>query len=159
MLELKLKLEEQQNLIKSATDFSDAIDKTFNFPSDIIILQFETGNLEIPLCYNLSELIEDILHILSDLKDNEKGNGLYGFSQNDSFDADWELNWMKNDLEIIFHWRLPDPNNSNLPNSIKVKKIDFIQMWVNALSKISTYFGKTHFDYTEEFEMIKRLES
>ncbi|MCX8534328.1 hypothetical protein [Chryseobacterium luquanense] len=116
--------------INEAVDVSDAINKSFEHNIDKVIIILDSIEIEMCLVYQFSDLFEDFLNILTDVIDNENGDGYYGFSQNDLFDADWNLSWDNDYLEIKIKWRIfKDKDISSLPNQFHFSKKEYINSW------------------------------
>ena len=154
MLEIKLQTNRHLNSIKSAIDVGDAFNKIYSYPTDLICINISNHLLELPLCHVFSELLEDFLVIIRDVQKNNEGMGLYGFSQNDFFDADWKLIWSRNGmLKIDFDWRYIKKQalSSKMPSTIELQKSDFLNQWKICLQNLMLDLNGVKLEYPEEF--------
>jgi len=154
MFSIELKVISEKNIIASATDVADAMNKIFNYPSDVVAINISDHLVELPLCYVFSDLFEDFINMINDVISNVEGSGIYGFCQNDIFDSDWKLNWTKNgELKVEFEWRYMKGVEllTILPSSIKIRKKHFINEWKKILTEIKIELSKVRFECDEEY--------
>lgn len=158
-LELKLKTKPELKLEK-AIDIPNAIERTFNYNQDRLIITINDIHLYLPLPYVFSDLLGDFLLIISDLLSLESGKGTYGFSQNDIFDADWILTWDKEKVIINIDSRVFQGHAHEMPSeTLFVNKTEFLISWKNLFISLSKFidFKQISLDYNDENLIINRL--
>jgi len=159
-LELELKTRPEYNKIESAIDIPNVIEKVFNYKNDKLIITLNETFLYLPLPYVFSDLLDDFLLIINDLLNSEDGNGTYGFSQNNVFDADWILTWKQKKVDINIQWRIY-PNNVKqaLSTTLSINKVEFLLSWRKIFTYLSEYIDFKHIflDYDDENLIINRL--
>ncbi|MBL4704397.1 MAG: hypothetical protein JKY54_07740 [Flavobacteriales bacterium] len=159
IVKIKLSIESKPDNVNSAIDVGDAIEKIFSSPQDKLIMSLDSLDVEIPLCYVFSDLLEDFLNIIRDVNSNTEGEGLYGFSQNKIFDCDWKVLWKDNFISIDIDWRYlsNDINIDQLPNQIRTNKIEFINQWKIIFKELLKYLNDIEFEYNDEYLELKKL--
>lgn len=139
-------------------DFSDGLNKVFEYPNSSIEICIKDKYLSIPIAYDFSDMLETIIFMLEDVKRNEVGHGLYGFPQNTTFDADWRLNWDSANIKIVFEWRMIKNRDTKLfPKNIVIKKRDFVESWEKMFSKLLDYIPEQCLKDTWDRDLITKL--
>jgi hypothetical protein len=158
MWSLDLKIE-TKNKILSAMDISDALEKIFDYQTDKLIIKINNKELLLPLAYTFSDLLPDFLLIINDLLECKTGQGVYGFSQNDVFDADWDLKWDEKDLVIAVNWRRLNDDERNLSTKLILTKDIFLKSWKNIFISLSKFidFNKITLEFDEDNTIINKL--
>lgn len=159
MMKINLNIGSGINIIHQAIDVSDALEKIFANRLHVVTIAIENSTIELPLCYNFSELLDDFLAILIDVKSNSSGAGLYGFRQNQSFDGDWELKWENDMLEINFEWRQVAGHASfeNFPVNDKMSRSQFIEEWKTLFKQLMPYIKSLEFEYRDQLILMEKF--
>ncbi len=154
---LSLNILSEEKLTYEVLDLSSAIEKLFDYPKDVIILRIDNLLLRLPLSYCFSDLLDDFINIISDVSEADTGFGIYGFSQNEEFDADWKLDWKDDLLRIKFIWRISKFDKLELPNEIIISKETFLNSWYNVFSEIFKLINKECLIDKTEYELLESL--
>ncbi|MCL1791726.1 MAG: hypothetical protein FWG40_10360 [Peptococcaceae bacterium] len=134
-LEMKLV---SKNKVNSAIDISHAIEIAFEYPEDILDITISKERLSLPMKYVFSDLLDDFLAIINDLLERKSGVGIYGFSQNNVFDADWHLDWDEKMLSIKVVWRtFKGKEMEHTVTMILLEKQVFLESWRAIFSTLS----------------------
>ncbi len=159
MFELELKKSEKERDLLEAIDVSDAIDKLYTYPNDSVELSISEFKIRLPLVHVFSSLHEDFLNIVTDVYVQKEGTGIYGFSQNDIFDADWEMKWIKDEVGIVFQWRNVNSSYSNgtPAGNIQISKSKFIDQWRLLFEQIIQDLSGVQLEYDDELIQMKNV--
>lgn len=149
----------QSKLDFDVLDLSMAIEKVFEHPKDKIVISVSEFLLELPLCYCFSDLLDDFLNLIKDISVNDKGYGVYGFSQNETFDADWILEWKDDFLDISFEWRRVNVDMSleSLPKKINLSRSYFLSSWKDFFDNLFNIIEESFLEDKTEYNLIKGL--
>jgi len=145
------------NRILSATDISHAFEIAFEYPVDLLNITLNEKTLSMPLAYVFSDLLYDFLTIINDLLDHQSGSGVYGFSQNNVFDADWHLEWNEKILTIKVIWRMYQGKEMHHSSTtIVLEKQVFLESWKTAFNYLSSIidFKNIQLKYNDDKEKI-----
>jgi hypothetical protein len=148
----------QYKLNHKVLDLSVAIEKYFHYPDDKLTITIDTLLLDLPLRCCFSDLLDDFLLIIKDISETNKGSGLYGFSQNTSFDADWKIEWYDDSLFIDFIWRSIEGEIliNQFPQNIKISKSKFLNSWENIFRFLFNIIDSSNIEDKEEYHFIKK---
>lgn len=139
MFNISLKLESQVKKIDGAICTSDAIEKSFEYGLDKVLISLDSVEIRMNLVYEFSDLLDDFLGLLADIVGSQRDEGWYGFSQNEAFDADWDVRWNDDLLEIDVAWRaLKGMDVLALPAAFRFSKKAFIGSWKKFFSELSS---------------------
>lgn len=155
-------LKQKSNLkrINDAVDVSDAIDKSFEYDVDKVFILLDTVEIQMNLVYQFSDLLADFLQIITEIIDNQNGEGYFGFSQNDIFDADWKLNWTEDYLNIKVDWRaLENEDISLLSETFQFSKKQFINSWKDFFSELYSKLNLKNLklEYSDEKIILEKI--
>ncbi len=159
MIEFQLRSAIKNEGFQDALDVSDAMDKLYNYPDDVIELIFSDFKLSLPIVHVFSSVFEDFLTIIKDVKTEKNGEGVYGFSQNDVFDADWKLKWNEEELEITFQWRhLTKERIIGTPKkSVIITRNEFIRQYKILFGQICQDLKGIRFEHDDELIEMKNI--
>lgn len=107
---------------------SEAIETIFPMMTEDALLVWDTSYIPLSYKYDISYMIEDILHMLKSIRENPKGQIKIAWPTN-SFACNWTLTWGNEILIINSKWR-PEPGNplDNL-SELKINILAFTYEW------------------------------
>lgn len=114
---------------------SDAIESAFLLNTENAIMVWNHINIPLSYKYDVSYMMEDILHLLNLLKNAEKGNVNICWLP-DTFRSDWKIEWNNGKLCILSQWESVVGNLEiilNANSKIVVDTIDFRREWKELL--------------------------
>ena len=119
-------------------DLSSAIFAAFPQATEDAIMVWNWVPIRINYSCDLSVIIENVLLMLSDLLQFDKGSRLTSFGAN-TFRAVWSLYWAGGNLTVDASWESIAGSYENLLNSrrtLKVPQAEFLIQWKALLKKV-----------------------
>jgi len=147
---------------ESATDLSQAIDRTFEFPDDAVVITWNAVEFSIPLAYGLSDILDDVLQMLDGLLPASGTGHRVAFSPNepDGLDTDWALSWDDDVLAIEADWRSAPGTTEEIVatlGSIRTSKQHFVKSWLRLLASLCTATREVRLEHDDEVRAIYQL--
>ena len=114
---------------------SDAIENTFPLNTESAILVWNYISIPLSYKYDISYMIEDILNLLLDLQEMEKGKKVIHWLP-DTFRCNWAVSWEHGQLEIEAQWECTVGHLEGLLNEKPIITLPietFISEWKEVL--------------------------
>lgn len=137
---------------------ADAIESTFLLNTENAILMWNYISIPLSYKYDISYMIDDILMLLTALKNGEKGELTIHWLP-DTFRCDWTIKWNDEQLNIQSRWENTVGHLEKLLNdapNISIQKDDFIREWKSVLGIVVIGLKKCGYD-EEEIKNMKKL--
>ena len=143
---------------------SDAIESVFPLNTENAILTWNYIRIPLSYKYDISYMIEDILQLLDELQNKEKGELRINWLP-DTFRCDWLIKWSAENMEIQSRWECTVGHLENILNqksNMELSKDVFISEWKRVLGIIIT--GLKNCGYSEDkiqhmAQLMKQYES
>jgi len=143
---------------------SDAIESVFPLNTENAILVWNYISIPLSYKYDISYMIEDILQLLDELQNKEKGELRINWLP-DTFRCDWLIKWSAENMEIQSKWEGTVGHLENILNqksNMQLSKTLFISEWKRVLGIVIT--GLKSCGYSEDkiqhmAQLIERYES
>jgi hypothetical protein len=123
---------------KEDEKLSEAIETIFPMLTEEAFIIWNTIYIPLNYKYDLSCMIEDILSMLKNLRENFKGNMKINWAS-DSFACEWYLIWNNQNLKINSKWIKTNGHVEELLNKsseINIEKDLFTREWKKILEKL-----------------------
>ena len=119
---------------------SDAIESAFPLNTENAILVWNYISIPLSYKYDISYMIEDILQLLYELQNKEKGELRINWLP-DTFRCNWLIMWGAENMEIQSQWECTVGHLENILNQksyISLSKTAFISEWKRVLGVVIT---------------------
>lgn len=139
---------------------SEAIETTFLLNTENAILMWNYISIPLSYKYDISYMMEDILEILNNLQNKEKGEIIIHWLP-DTFRSDWIIRWEKEKLEIYTQWESTVGNLEKLLNekpNISLLKNHFIREWKSILGIVIKGLRNCGYDTKKIINMNQLIE-
>lgn len=142
------RFQESTNLYDES--LSDAIESAFPLNTENAILVWNYISIPLSYKYDISYMIEDILLLLNELQNKEKGELRISWLP-DTFRSDWLIKWSAENMEIQSQWECTVGHLENILNqkpNMTLSKNSFISEWKRVLGIVIT--GLESCGYSED---------
>lgn len=148
--------------VKSALDLGQALDRIFTSRDDGISITWYKGRIRIPYAYGVSDILDDVIHMLEALSAAQGSDYQVAFSPNDpgGLDADLALTWKYDVLTIDAHWRTAAnglEEDLSEPRRLTMSKCAYAKSWIDALQFLCTAVSGVELELDDEVCTIRRL--
>lgn len=130
----------QESIDFKDESLSDAIENTFPLNTESAILVWNYISVPLSYKYDISYMIEDILQLLNELQNKEKGELRINWLP-DTFRCDWAIKWGAENVEIQSQWECTVGHLEKILNensNISLSKKAFICEWKSVLGIVIT---------------------
>jgi len=119
---------------KTDSKLSEAIYTIFPMETEDAKLYWGTEEISLSYRYDISTMIDDIIHMIIALQSENNGEFSVDWPSN-TFAVNWNMVWVGDSLKITSHWREEFNATEYLKknNIIKINRYIFLKEWKNIL--------------------------